>query len=89
MGHNNKEMEMIIAPNARMREIQDRNKARKQFVSTKKQAVEMLHQIERELLNRSFDGWGTVGDMGHYHEKIKELCDCLTNQGEYAEIATL
>lgn len=29
-------------------------------------------------------GWGHVGDLTHYAEKLRELTDCVFKEGEYA-----
>lgn len=68
----------------RTKEIKERNRQRKEFKAKKAEAIEMLHQIERELLNQSF-GEYCVGDMNREVAQIKEIHDRLTKQGEYAE----
>ena len=29
--------------------------------------------------------WGHIGDICHVEEKVKELCDAIFKEGEYAE----
>jgi len=71
-----------------MRKISKAAEAKAKYNESIDANIEMLERmvatLKAEKKATTQPNWGDVADQGHYRENIREVCDCMHNEGEYA-----